>query len=47
MLPEPEVMIEDRPGWTVETIKRWQASRPSLNKRPYSKNPPPGAADGD
>jgi hypothetical protein len=37
MLPEPDVWIDDRPGWTSRTIRGWQARRPALNQRPFSK----------
>lgn len=32
-LPQPDAVIGDRPGWTEETIRRWQESRPGQGAR--------------
>jgi len=32
-LPDPDVMVGDVRGWTVETIDAWQAARPGRGAR--------------
>ncbi|NDL58625.1 MerR family transcriptional regulator [Phytoactinopolyspora mesophila] len=33
VLPDPDVMIGDVPGWMPETIDAWNANRPGRGRR--------------
>jgi len=39
LLPEPDVLVDAKPGWEPSRIQEWHASRPSPNKRPPPRNP--------